>query len=404
MRRIAIVGASLAGTFTARAFRTQGYDGELVVVGEERHRPYDRPPLSKELLSGETAVTELVLEAEGEDLGLTWRLGTRAVGLSAGPTLHLDGGESLPCDGVVVATGAVARTGVPGWDLPGAHVLRTVDDALALRNELRNDLHRGGRLVVVGGGFIGSEVAATARSMGLEVTLVVAEGAPLRGALGEFADVVADLHDRHGIEVVTGSRVRRVRETEDMLAVVLDDGREVRGSTVVLGLGAVPAVGWLAGSEIDLHDGVLCDVVGATSMPGVVAVGDCASWFDPDLGRHHRVEHWTAARERAAVAARTLLSGGTAEHQPRRAPYMWSDIHGRRIQLAGHPELADTVAVEAGSPDECSFAAVYRRDGAPVAVLAIDQPRPFNAVRRQLVTQPSTKSSTAPLSVPGAVS
>jgi NADPH-dependent 2,4-dienoyl-CoA reductase/sulfur reductase-like enzyme len=395
MRRIAIVGASLAGTSTARALRAQGYSGELIVVGEEHYRPYDRPPLSKELLCGGTAVAELSLEAEGEDLGLTWRLGTRAVGLSAGPTLHLEGGESLECDGVVVATGAAARTAVPGWDLPGVHVLRTVDDALALRN----DLLRGGKVIVVGGGFIGSEVAATARSMGLEVTLVVAEDAPLRGALGVFADAVADLHDRHGVEVVTGARVRHLREADDMRAVVLDDGRELCGSTVVLGLGATPAVEWLAGSEIDLGDGVLCDFAGGTSMAGVVAVGDCAAWFDPDLGRNHRVEHWTAARERAAVAARTLLSGGAAEHEPRRAPYLWSDIHGRRVQMAGHPELADVVEVEAGSPDECSFAAVYRRDGTPVAVLAIDQPRPFNAVRRQLVTQPTV----APLSVRGAV-
>jgi NADPH-dependent 2,4-dienoyl-CoA reductase/sulfur reductase-like enzyme len=389
MRRIAIVGASLAGTFTARALRAQGYDGELVVVGEEHHRPYDRPPLSKELLSGGASVAGLALEAEDEDLGLTWRLGTRAVGLSMGPTLHLEGGESLECDGVVVATGAVARTGVPGGDLPGVHVLRTVDDALALRNDLRDDAHRGGRVVVVGGGFIGSEVAATARAMGLEVTLVVAEDAPLRAALGEFADVVADLHDQHGVEVVTGSRVRRVRETHDALAVVLDDGRELDCSTVVLGLGAVPAVGWLAGSEIELDDGVVCDSVGATSMAGVVAVGDCAAWFDPDLGRHHRVEHWTAARERAAVAARTLLSAGTAEPQPRRAPYAWSDLHGRRIQLAGHRDLADSVTVEEGSVEEGSFLAVYRRDGEPVAALAVDQPKKFMSVRRSLVHVPS---------------
>jgi NADPH-dependent 2,4-dienoyl-CoA reductase/sulfur reductase-like enzyme len=385
MRRIAIVGASLAGTSTARALRTQGYDGELVIIGEEQHRPYDRPPLSKELLSGGAAVAELALEAEGEDLGLTWRLATRAVALSAGPTLQLEGGESLECDGVVIATGAVARTGVPGWDLPGVHVLRTVDDALDLRNDLRTDLHRGGSVVVVGGGFIGSEVAATARSMGLEVTLVVAEDAPLRGALGTFADVVADLHDQHGVEVVTGSRVRRVRETHDRLAVVLVDGRELEGSTVVLGLGAMPAVGWLAGSEVELDDGVVCDSVGATSMAGVVAVGDCAAWYDPDLGRHHRVEHWTAARERAAVAARTLLSGGSAEHPPRRPPYVWSDLHGRRIQLAGHRDLADSVTVEEGSVEEGSFLVVYRRDGEPVAALAVDQPKKFMSVRRSLV-------------------
>ena len=396
MRRIAVVGASLAGTCTARALRAQGFDGELVVVGEEPHRPYDRPPLSKELLSGATAVDELALEAECEDLALTWRLGTRATALSAGPTVHLENGERLECDGVVVATGAAARADVPGSGLPGVHLLRTVDDAL----RLREDLCRHRDVVVVGGGFIGSEVAATARSMGLDVTLAVREDAPLRGPLGVFADAVADLHARHGVALVTGARVLEIRQADEGLRVVLDDGRRLDGSIVVLGLGAVPAVDWLAGSGIDLGDGVLCDYAGATSMAGVVAVGDCAAWFDPDLGRHSRVEHWTAARERATVAARTLLSGGSAAHESRRAPYMWSDLHGRRVQLAGHPELADTVSVEAGSPDECSFAAVYRRDGAPVAVLSIDQPRPFNAVRRQLLTQPPV----VPLPAQGAVS
>ncbi len=384
MRRIVVVGASLAGICTARALRAQGFGGELVVIGAERHRPYDRPPLSKELLSGGAAPDELALEAEGEDLGLTWRLGTRATALSAGPTVHLEDGERLECDGVVVATGAAARADVPGWDLPGVHVLRTLDDALRLREDLR----RHGDVVVVGGGFIGSEVAATARSMGLDVTLVVGEDAPLRRSLGVFADAVADLHTQHGVALVTGAKVLEVRQEGEGLGVRLDDGRWLAGSTVVLGLGAVPAVDWLVGSGIELGDGVLCDYAGATSMTGVVAVGDCAAWFDPDLGRHTRVEHWTAARERAAVAARTLLSGGGAAHESRRVPYVWSDLHGRRVQLAGHPELADTVTVEAGSPEECSFAAVYRRGGAPVAVLSIDQPRPFNAVRRQLLTQP----------------
>jgi NADPH-dependent 2,4-dienoyl-CoA reductase/sulfur reductase-like enzyme len=388
MRRIAVVGASMAGTCTARALRAQGYDGELTVVGEEHHRPYDRPPLSKDLLSGRAAQAELSLEAEGEDLGLTWRLGTRAVGLSAGPTLHLDRGESLECDGVVVATGAVARTAVPGWDLPGVHVLRTIDDALALRS----DLLQGGPVVVVGGGFIGSEVAATARSMGLEVTLVVAEDVPLRGALGTFADVVADLHDRNGVDVVTGARVRRVRRADDLLSVVLDDGRQRHGSTVVLGLGATPAVEWLAGSEIEVGDGVLCDNAGGTSMPGVVAVGDCASWFDPVLGRHHRVEHWTGAREQAPVAATTLLTGGRAAARTLRPPYVWSDLHGQRIQMAGHRELADSTAVEAGSVEECSFLVVYRRDGDPVAVLAVNQPQQFMSVRRRLVQVPARPS------------
>jgi NADPH-dependent 2,4-dienoyl-CoA reductase/sulfur reductase-like enzyme len=382
-----VVGGSLAGLSTARALRAQGYDGELVVVGEETHRPYDRPPLSKEFLA-RADLDDLALEAEDEDLGLTWRLGTRALGLGAGPVVHLSDGEQLACDGVVIATGAVARRDVAGSDLPGVHVLRTLDDAVALREALG----RPGPVVVVGGGFIGSEVASTARDLGREVALLVGEDAPLRNALGPYADVVTALHRERGVDLLTGARVASVSEVPDGLAVRTTDGRAILATTVVLGIGAVPAVSWLLGSGVDLGDGVLCDEQGATSLAGVVAVGDCAAWFEPALGRHHRVEHWTGAREQAPVAAATLLSGGTAPARPLRPPYVWSDLHGRRIQIAGHRDLADSVTVEAGSLEEGSFLAVYCRDGEPVAALAIDQPQKFMSVRRRLVHVPAAKS------------
>lgn len=375
-----MVGASLAGLSTARALRVQGYDGELVVVGEEARRPYDRPPLSKEFLAGSDPA-DLALEADDEDLGITWRLGTRAVRLAAGPVVTLADGEELDCDGVVIASGASARRDLPGADLPGVHVLRTLDDALALRASLQGE----GPVVVVGGGFIGSEVASTARDLGRDVVLVVGEDAPLRNALGPYADLIAGLHRERGIALVTDARVTDVVPAPSGLEVRLADGTAHAGSTVVLGLGARPAVGWLAGSGVDLGDGVLCDDRGATSLPDVVAVGDCAAWYEPALGRHHRVEHWTGAREQAPVAAATLLSGGTASARPLRPPYVWSDLHGRRIQLAGHRDLADSVTVEAGSLEEGSFLAVYRRDGEPVAALAVDQPQKFMSVRRRLV-------------------
>jgi len=390
-----VVGASLAGLSTARALRSQGYDGELVVVGEESHRPYDRPPLSKEFLAG-TSADELALECDDEDLGITWRLGTRAVALAEGPVVRLADGEQLACDGVVVATGAVARRDLPGADLRGVHVLRTLDDALALRGSLAGSLDDAGPVVVVGGGFIGSEVAATARQLGREVSLVVADDAPLRTALGPYADAVTALHREHGVTLVTDARVTAVVEAADGLAVRLADGQELPAATVVLGLGAVPAVSWLLGSGVDLDNGVVCDSAGATSLSGVVAVGDCAAWYEPALGRHHRVEHWTVAREQAPVAAATLLSGGTTPARPLRPPYVWSDIHGRRIQLAGHRDLADSVTVEVGSVEDGSFLAVYRRDGEPVAALAVDQPQKFMSVRRRLVAP-------APQSVQGAL-
>jgi NADPH-dependent 2,4-dienoyl-CoA reductase/sulfur reductase-like enzyme len=382
VNRIVVVGASLAGLATARALRNQGYDGELVVVGEESHRPYDRPPLSKDFLAAQVERADLALEADGEDLGIDWMLGTRAVSLTEG-TVHLDNGEALRFDGLVIATGARARDDLPGADLPGVHLLRTLDDAVALREDLR----RAGRVVVVGGGFIGSEVASTARSLGCEVTLVVPADAPLRGALGPFADAVAELHRRHGVEVMTHARVAEVRPSGETWIVHLADGLQIPANTVVLGIGSVPEVSWLEESGIELGEGVLCDASGATSLPGVVAVGDCSAWFDPSLGRHHRVEHWTSARDRAVVAARTLLDGGL-DAQPQRPPYLWSDIHGSRIQMAGHTELADAVEVEAGSVADGSFVAVYRRGEQPVAVLGVDQPKHFMSVRKKLAVTP----------------
>ncbi|MEU4603853.1 FAD-dependent oxidoreductase [Kribbella sp. NPDC023972] len=386
VRRVCVVGASLAGLATARALRTQGYDGELVVVGDERHRPYDRPPLSKDFLTHATDIADLTLEADGEDLGIEWRLGTRAVGLEAG-ALDLDDGSTVSFDGLVIATGAGARADLPGAGLDRVHLLRTLDDAVALREDLR----RGGRVVVVGGGYIGSEVAATARATGSDVTLLVPDSAPLRASLGPFAGTISELHRRHGVKVMTHARVSEVRASGDWLDVVLADRWHLPADTVVLGIGATPAIGWLGGSGLELGDGILCDAFGATSLPGVVAVGDCSAWFDPALGRHQRVEHWTSALDRAPIAARTLLGGDQAV-SPRRAPYLWSDIHGSRIQLAGHAELADGCEVETGSVAEGSFVAVYRRGGQPVAVLGIDQPKHFMSVRRQLASIPAFPS------------
>ncbi len=387
MNRVVVVGASLAGLATARSLRVQGYDGELVMVGEEPHRPYDRPPLSKDFLTGTTDVADLTLESNGEDLGIDWKLGTRADRLENGK-VYLEDGTSWAYDGLVIATGARARTDVVGARLDGVHLLRTLDDALALREGLR----RGGRVVVVGGGYIGSEVASTARAMGCEVTLLVSGTAPLHHALGPHAVVVSDLHHRHGVEVVTRARVTGIRPSGGSLVVDLADGRRLPADRVVLGTGAVPATAWLAGSGLELGDGVRCDATGATSLPGVVALGDCSAWFDPALGRHCRVEHWTSAVDRAPIAARTLLGGEAPTTAPRRAPYLWSDIHGSRIQMAGHAELANSCAVETGSVAEGSFVAVYRRRGHPVAVLGVDQPKHFMSVRRRLVSIPAVPS------------
>ena len=396
--RVVIVGASLAGLSTARSLRSQGYTGPVVVIGDETHRPYDRPPLSKDFLGYTGSQVELALEGEDEDLDVTWRLGVRATALRSladgGAVVQLSDGSEIDADAVVIATGAEARRAVPGAGLEGVHLLRTLDDALALRDDLHEAARAGTPVVVVGGGFIGSEVAATARGLGCRVTLVVPDDVPLRAALGPYADAVAALHASHEVTVRADARVQGVRVAGVAgLEVILEDGSRIPASTVVLGIGASPCVGWLGDSGLDRGEtdggAVRCDDAGATNLPGVYAVGDCAAWFHAGLGYHYQIEHWTSAKERGAVVAANILG---AERLPTcRPPYVWSDLYGKRLQLAGYRDLADHPdspehTLEAGSPAEGEFAAVYRRSGDPVAVLALGLPRHFAGIRRKLVT------------------
>ena len=384
-----MVGASLAGLSAARSLRKQGYDGRLMVIGDEPHRPYDRPPLSKEFLAGTVGEADLLLEADGEDLRAEWLLGARAVALQvdgAERVLLLDDGREVRADGVVLATGAAARN-LPGTDgLAGVHTLRTLDDARALRDELA----LGGRLVVIGGGFIGAEVASTAYALGLDVTVIEAAPTPLAGPLGEtMGGIVSALHEAHGVRLLCGAGVKGLSGEDRVDAVLLEDGRTVPADIVVVGVGARPCVEWLEGSGVELDNGVKCGADGRTGVAGVVAVGDCASWYDPRAGFHRRVEHWTGARERPDAAVAALLSWGAAEPGVPRPPYFWSDQYGVKIQFAGHAAGADSVTVEEGATDDRSFLAVYRCAGQPVAVLAMNQPRLFMRWRKQLAATAS---------------
>ncbi|MFC5218767.1 NAD(P)/FAD-dependent oxidoreductase [Streptomyces coerulescens] len=382
MRTVAVVGASLAGLSAARSLRKQGYDGRLAVIGDELHRPYDRPPLSKEFLAGTLGEPELALETDDEDLRAEWLLGTRAVALDhADRTVRLADGREVRADGFVIATGAAART-LPGSEgLAGVHTLRTLDDARALRDELA----LGGRLVVIGGGFIGAEVASTARALGLEVTVVEAAPAPLAGPLGEtMGAVVSALHADHGVALLCGVGVKGLSGERRVDAVLLEDGRTLPADIVVVGVGARPNVEWLEGSGVVLDNGVKCGADGRTSLAGVVAVGDCANWYDPRAGLHRRVEHWTGARERPDAAIAALMAGGAVEPGVPRPPYFWSDQYGVKIQFAGHAAGADSVTVEDGTADERNVLAVYRRSGIPVAVLGMNQPRLFTRWRKHL--------------------
>ncbi|HEY0643070.1 MAG TPA: FAD-dependent oxidoreductase, partial [Nocardioides sp.] len=360
MRTITVVGASLAGLSTVRALRAEGYDGSIVVIGEERHLPYDRPPLSKDFLKGDLDADTLALgdADEYEDLGVQWLLGERAVRLDpAARSVTLAGGRELRTDGVVVATGASPRT-IPGMDgLAGVHTLRTLDDAMALRAELLNGLPR---VVVIGAGFIGAEVASTAHRLGLHVTVVEALDVPLERQLGpEMGLVCSSLHADHGVRLLCGTGVAGFTGNGRVTGVQLADGRLLPADIVVAGVGVRPATDWLAGSGVQADDGVVCDAGCASSVPGVVAVGDVARCPNPFTGRHARIEHWTNATEQAKTAARTLLSGVSAP-APVSAPYFWSDQYRVRIQLAGHVAPGDRPELLEGDLDSRSFTAVYR--------------------------------------------
>lgn len=385
MRTVAVVGTSLGGFSAAQQLRAQGFDGRLVLVGDEVHLPYDRPPLSKEFLLGKLDRAELALgeQVDYDELEADWLPGDPAVRLRAtDAALELRSGARVDVDGVVIATGATART-LPGSDdIAGVHTLRTLDDACALREELTDG---DPRVVVVGAGFIGAEVASTCARLGLHVTIVESAPVPLARALGsDMARVCTGLHEDHGVPVRSGVGVEELQTAGGrVVGVRLSSGEELPAEVVVVGVGVHPNTEWLAGSGITLGDGVVCDAGGVTDLPHVVAVGDVARVERPDLGRSLRMEHWTTASTQPRVAVRNLLAGTTVEYHTD-LPYFWSDQYGVRIQFAGSTRADDTVRVVDGDVDSRCFLAQYERDGQPVAVLALNQPRAFGRARRQL--------------------
>jgi 3-phenylpropionate/trans-cinnamate dioxygenase ferredoxin reductase component len=369
---IAVVGASLAGMHAAHTLRKEGYDGDLVVVDADAHRPYDRPPLSKQVLAGAWDPDRIVLPAAGEDLDIDWRLGRRADRLDLdGRVVRLDDGSAVAFASLVLATGAAARRLPDQPDLPGVHVLRTLDDCLALRA----DLDAGpSRVVVIGAGFIGSEVAATCRGRGLDVTLIEVAPVPLERALGaEIGAVCGDLHRDHGVDLRLGAGITAIEGRDRVERVVLGDGTTVDADVVVVGVGVTPATGWLERSGLTIDDGVVCDDT-LSAAPGVVAAGDVARWPSHRFGEMLRVEHWENAIQQGEAAARRLLATGTPERfDP--VPWFWSDQYDRKIQLAGRSGGDHDVEVVVGSLEERRFVALYGRDGRVRGVLGMNRPR-----------------------------
>ncbi len=383
---IAIIGASLAGLNAAAALRREGYTGRLTIVGEEAHRPYDRPPLSKEILRGDWPLEKADLGTEGLT-GVQWRLGCRAEKLDAATrTVWFSESETESFDGIVIATGSAPRR-LPGADMPGVHVLRTMDDGVALRGDLARP---GSRLVIVGGGFIGQEVAASARAMGLAVTMVE-QIAPAAHVLGhEIAMVMADLHRQHGVDVRLGSVAAAFKGEGRLQRLHLSDGSIVEADVAVLGIGVVPNTAWLENSGLTIDNGVLCDET-CLAAPGIVAAGDVARWPNHRYGECRRVEHWDNAVRQAGHAAKRLLAeaGGTNPGAYAPVPWFWSDQYGLKLQLVGSPVAHDEVRIVSGSAETQKFVALYRRGDRLTAALGLSATGRLLRFRKLLEGDPS---------------
>ncbi|MFJ2197100.1 NAD(P)/FAD-dependent oxidoreductase [Streptomyces violaceusniger] len=379
---VLVVGASAAGLSTAEALRRKGFQGGLTVLGAEPHLPYDRPPLSKQVLSGAWEPDRAFLRrsAELSALNAEFVLHDPAVGLDAeARTVHTASGGVLRAEAIVVATGLRPRTFAGQDGLAGVHVLRTLDDALALRAELMTS----SRVVVVGDGVLGTEIAATARTMGLAVTLAGPQPAPLESQFGPLvAGQLAELHTGQGVDLRLGAAVTGLAERNGRVTgVELATGEVLPADVVVVAFGAVPATDWLAGSGLKIDNGVVCDSW-CRAADGVYAVGDVARWYHSGFHTLLRLENRTNATEQAGHVAATIL-GESRPYTP--VPFFWTDQFDVKIQVHGVLSADAEVTVVDGDMAQGRFVARYRRNGATVGVLGWRMPKQTRLRRQEVV-------------------
>ncbi|MFN5604039.1 MAG: NAD(P)/FAD-dependent oxidoreductase [Actinomycetes bacterium] len=386
MNTIVIVGSSLAGLRAAETLRQEKFDGRIVMIGAEDRAPYDRPPLSKKVLSGEWDADRVTLRKPDDlaTLNLEWKLGSPAVDVNTSErTVTLASGETIAFDGLIIATGGIVKRlpNQPTWR--GVHTLRTLDDSLALREELAD----GRRVVVIGAGFIGLEVAATARGRGCEVTVLEGLEAPMiRGLGAEMGRNAALVHEDNGVGLRFGVRVSGLVEGEPgvVAGVALETGEVVPADVVLVGIGVAPSTDWLTTSGLTIRDGVVCDRTLNAGVRGVYAAGDVCRWHNDLYDREMRVEHWTTASEQGAAAARNLLAVARGE-EPKPfvdVPFFWSDQFTARIQFVGRAEGGENATIVVGSPEERQFVALYEREGRLVAALGVSRPRQLMPFRK----------------------
>ncbi len=374
LRRIVVVGASLAGLRSVEALRAKGFDGHLTLIGDEAHRPYDRPPLSKQVLQGawEPEQTFFRKQEGYEALALDMRLGVPAASLDLrGHRVSLADGTFAEFDRLIIATGARVRTLPTITPRVGLHVLRGLDEAISLRRDLAQASH----VAIVGGGFIGLEVAASCRARGLSVTVVEALQVPLAPIVGTpLGQMVAAIHRDQGVDLRTGVTVTEVLGDSRVAGIALSDGSRIVADVVVVGIGVIPNTEWLAGSGLAIANGILCNGFGEAA-PDVYAAGDVArvenAWHE-DVPR---IEHWTNAVEQAVHAAENALAGSGAAKRFSSVPYFWSDQFDRRIQFVGRARPDDEMVIVEGSIADRQLTALFHRGDRVVACFAVNQPR-----------------------------
>ncbi|MEI8335872.1 MAG: FAD-dependent oxidoreductase [Actinomycetes bacterium] len=381
MERIAIVGASLAGLRCAESLRREGFTGALTIVGAEEHLPYDRPPLSKEFLTAEFEAERLALRtAPYEDLKADLILGQRAQSLNIeARSITLASGKEVDFDGLVIATGAAPRNLQIADGISGVMTLRTLDDAARLKAAIEERK----RICVIGAGFIGSEVAATARGLGLNVTVLEAGDQPmLRGVGPIIGETLAELHRSNGVDLRTGVEIESIEQIGEAVRVNIAGEASVECDLVLLAVGAAPVTQWLESSGLTLNDGVVCDAT-LLAAPGIVCAGDVARWPNPLFGGESmRVEHWTNAVEQGMHAAKRLLSDDDSAPEFSTVPFVWSEQYGIKIQAAGRFSGEDRMEVVYGSTDDARFVSIFERQGRISGVIGFSEPRRVMQYRR----------------------
>ncbi|MEH2492763.1 NAD(P)/FAD-dependent oxidoreductase [Bradyrhizobium sp. AZCC 2230] len=365
---VLIIGASVAGVGAANELRRCGFSGQITLVDAQANLPYDRPPLSKAALQGDVALPDLQFHDRGHyaRTKIDLQLGSAAQRLDPhARSVFLESGQSLTADQIIIATGARARPFPADRCTGRVHLLRGLDDATQLRALLRP----GKRLVIIGGGFIGAEVASAASGLGLDVVVIEAAGLPFERILGsQVAARLADLHIQAGIELLCGVSVERIESSSYGQRVFIADDMWIDADIVVAGLGSIPNVEWLASSGLELSNGILCDEQGRTEAPGIFAAGDVAVWLDRYNGLHVRHEHWTAAREQARIVAQSIY-GGIGTPWRDFVPYFWSDLHGIRLQMLGSAVDADDIRIVHQDHEKRAFVVEYRRGGELIGVV-----------------------------------